>query len=602
MRKNGLRPRAIGALSVVAGSLFLLLCLANYGQGGFEAADSVPWHIGLAGWFVEVFGAGAFALVLLPLVWGLVVYFREDTPSLSMRAAGTLLLACSISMVSGLVQGGTELAWAGAVGEYTVALTGGLGGVLGDGFAMALAWAAAVTLFMASLVWATDWWFHSLRKGPVVPTLPSRPRVETEPLAVELRDDESPEPAAEAEEREVIPMATAGAGAVESLHTEPVDEDEPQPVVAQVPEGFSTRHTGGRMVVRGPVGYQGVEFLPPSDELAPPAEPEQRIVSDVEVVVGPVLDDELRLDLGTDEIDAADDGSGLVLDAGDLAEDEPDAARIATVEETLGTPAAFDEAELVDELDDLATGPEAEAAVLASLAEENGESLPSPEAVVVDEPLVDRPRSGIGLPDDSPFVDEFFAVDVLVADAFGAGDGASADGEVEAAFGTPIPAVESPESTFQEEAPAPRPEPASETAPEAVVARRAAPVIVDELLFADAYDVVDEEIPAPVAARSAPPARPAEPEVDDTASTGLERLHDMQLDPLFHDAVEVVLEAGRGTAMSLQRRFGIGHGRGLRLLEQMQEAGILAPEDASGSREVCIARADWEAFTGSNAS
>ena len=36
------------------------------------------------------------------------------------------------------------MSWAGSVGEYTVALTQGLGSVMGDGLALALAWAATV--------------------------------------------------------------------------------------------------------------------------------------------------------------------------------------------------------------------------------------------------------------------------------------------------------------------------------------------------------------------------------------------------------------------------------------------------------------------------
>jgi DNA segregation ATPase FtsK/SpoIIIE-like protein len=593
MRTNGLRPRAIGALSVVAASLFLLLCLANYGQGGFETAGEAPWHLGLAGWFVEVFGAGAFALVLLPLVWGLVVYFREDTPSLSMRAAGTLLLACSISMVSGLVQGAPEMSWAGAVGEYTVALTHGLGGVIGNGLALALGWAAAVTLFMASLVWATDWWFHSLRKGVVVPVLPSRPRIETEPTNVELLVDDAED---EAEEREFVAMPTAGRDAISGLHTAPAEVE--LPAVEEIPDGFSSRESGDRVVVAGPVGYQGVEFLPPSDELAPSDEPEERLLNDEELVLHDVIDDEFEMEPEEDR-DAIQPAAETEALFG-----EDDAGRIATVEETIGTMLTADDPIV---LDDASASLAAEAVVedlLVETASESDEAIvePSTEEPIAEQPVaedgvVERPRSGIGLPEDSPFVDEYFAVDVIVEDDVYeivddtpiAGEGASAESEIEEVYGTPIPA------------PAPEPEIAPEIAPgppaavDAEPAERAAPVVVDDLLFADAYDV-----PAPIAERATTPESPEPPSMSTTAQ--LDRIRDMQLDPLFHDAVDVVLEAGRGSAMSFQRRFGIGHGRGLRLLEQLEEAGILAAEDASGTRELLIERAEWEAFSGSEAS
>ncbi len=595
MRTSGLRPRAIGALSIVAASLFLLLCLANYGQGGFETAGTTPWHLGVAGLFVEVFGAGAYSLVLLPLIWGLVVYFREDTPSLAMRAAGTLLLACSISMISGLLQseGAADMTWAGAVGEYTVALTQGLAGALGAALALALAWTAAGTLFIASLVWATDWFFHSLRKGPVVPLLATRASVAVEPLRAELReagydneyDDGHDDGALE---REFVAMPTAGAQATAAVVAEPVAVAEPLPV-HDLPEGFSVQSAGDRMLVRGPVGYEGVEFLPASSELARPAPTEERFAHDFEHEEDRLLDDELVVP-AIDTIDAEAETAG---DAQPESPAVPGGEPIATVEETLWTGAG--------------------AGIGTAATDANGparEVVAAPPVPGDDKAATDRPRSGIGLPDDSPFVDEFFAVDVVVTDTYGATpmpadagavdertghDGASAAGEIEAAFGATIPSPTPPAAADSAEAPV------SETGHDAAgpteELRRdrtsQEPIIVDELLFADAYDIVDDEIPAPIAARSAAPE--AAPEA------ALDRIHEMSLDPLFHDAVEAVLDAGRGSAMSLQRQFGIGHGRGLRLLQQMEAAGILGAEGEAGTRDVRIARADWEAFSGSNA-
>ena len=617
MRDNGLRPRAIGALSIVAGSLFLLLCLANYGQSGFEMAGDAPLHLAFAGWFVEVFGAGAFALVLLPLVWGLVVYFREDTPSLSMRAAGTLLLACAISMISGLVQQSSapEMTWAGAVGEYTVALTQGLSGVLGVGFALALAWAAAVTLFMAAMVWATDWWFHSLRKGPWVPVLAERQRIEVEPVHVELRDDEEDDAM---QEREFVAMETAGAEAAIALATEPADISSPLPV-REVPEGFSVRQTDDRMVIQGPVGYRGVEFLPSSDELAAPAPPEKHYLERVEWIEERFLDDEIA----------------VVADETETETETGDApvAPIATIEETLGGPIFDDEPDSPWRAVDTDLAAEAIVEALVADTDESATVADDPIDIVTDD-VQERPRSGIGLPDDSPFVDEFFAVDVLVSDVIAAGDGASAESEIEAAFGTSIPSSETVADSMggssvvgdseggdsvgtdaADVAPgfdeAVRSEPAPVATPILPFARNE-PVFVNDLLFADAYTVLDDEIPAPIAARSANQltesnasyavergAEPAtEPDTEDRGSA-LERIHDMQLDPLFDEAVDVVLEAGRGSAMSLQRRFGIGHGRGLRLLEQMEAAGILAAEDDAGTRIALVDRATWDTFANS---
>ena len=65
---------------------------------------------------------------------------------------------------------------------------------------------------------------------------------------------------------------------------------------------------------------------------------------------------------------------------------------------------------------------------------------------------------------------------------------------------------------------------------------------------------------------------------------------------------EAVLAAGRGSAMTLQRRLGIGHGRGLRLLQHMEAVGIVGSQGEAGARDLCIAPSDWEAFSNSNAS
>ncbi len=73
-------------------------------------------------------------------------------------------------------------------------------------------------------------------------------------------------------------------------------------------------------------------------------------------------------------------------------------------------------------------------------------------------------------------------------------------------------------------------------------------------------------------------------------------LANAQSDPLFDDAVEVVLETKRGSVSLLQRRFGIGFTRAGRLIELMGEAGILGTHKGTVAREVTMTLEEWRAM------
>jgi S-DNA-T family DNA segregation ATPase FtsK/SpoIIIE len=66
-------------------------------------------------------------------------------------------------------------------------------------------------------------------------------------------------------------------------------------------------------------------------------------------------------------------------------------------------------------------------------------------------------------------------------------------------------------------------------------------------------------------------------------------------DPLFDDAVRVVLETKRGSVSLLQRRLTIGYGRASRIVEEMAAAGILGEHKGSQAREPTITLEEWEA-------
>ncbi len=63
-------------------------------------------------------------------------------------------------------------------------------------------------------------------------------------------------------------------------------------------------------------------------------------------------------------------------------------------------------------------------------------------------------------------------------------------------------------------------------------------------------------------------------------------------DPMFEDAVRVVLEAGKASTSTLQRRLRIGYGRAARILDAMEKDGIISAPDGSRPREI-LKRPDW---------
>ena len=57
-------------------------------------------------------------------------------------------------------------------------------------------------------------------------------------------------------------------------------------------------------------------------------------------------------------------------------------------------------------------------------------------------------------------------------------------------------------------------------------------------------------------------------------------------DDLYHEAVEFVVETKRASISSVQRKFRIGYNRAARLIETMEENGIVSAMNSNGSREV----------------
>jgi S-DNA-T family DNA segregation ATPase FtsK/SpoIIIE len=59
-------------------------------------------------------------------------------------------------------------------------------------------------------------------------------------------------------------------------------------------------------------------------------------------------------------------------------------------------------------------------------------------------------------------------------------------------------------------------------------------------------------------------------------------------DPLYDQAVEVVLRSRRASISLVQRHLRIGYNRAARLIEQMERAGMVSPMQSNGNREILV--------------
>jgi S-DNA-T family DNA segregation ATPase FtsK/SpoIIIE len=65
-------------------------------------------------------------------------------------------------------------------------------------------------------------------------------------------------------------------------------------------------------------------------------------------------------------------------------------------------------------------------------------------------------------------------------------------------------------------------------------------------------------------------------------------------DPLYEQAVEIVIREQRGSTSLLQRALGIGYGKASRFIDFMAEDGIVGAYNGSNARQVLVTSDEWE--------
>ena len=64
-------------------------------------------------------------------------------------------------------------------------------------------------------------------------------------------------------------------------------------------------------------------------------------------------------------------------------------------------------------------------------------------------------------------------------------------------------------------------------------------------------------------------------------------------DERLEEAIDFVIEAGSCSTSSLQRRLKLGYGRAARLVDIMEEMGIVGPLEGSKPRQVLMTKQEW---------
>lgn len=65
-------------------------------------------------------------------------------------------------------------------------------------------------------------------------------------------------------------------------------------------------------------------------------------------------------------------------------------------------------------------------------------------------------------------------------------------------------------------------------------------------------------------------------------------------DEYLSDAIELVVQSGQASASMLQRKFRVGYNRAARIVDTMEEQGIVGPSRGSKPREVLISKEELE--------
>ena len=65
------------------------------------------------------------------------------------------------------------------------------------------------------------------------------------------------------------------------------------------------------------------------------------------------------------------------------------------------------------------------------------------------------------------------------------------------------------------------------------------------------------------------------------------------LDPMYSQAAEVVIQAGQASTTMLQKKLKLGYARASRVMDQLEETGIVGPSEGAKPRQVLVSMTEW---------
>lgn len=86
-----------------------------------------------------------------------------------------------------------------------------------------------------------------------------------------------------------------------------------------------------------------------------------------------------------------------------------------------------------------------------------------------------------------------------------------------------------------------------------------------------------------------------EKNLSDFNEVGVDKSHE-ETDELFEEAVKVVLDSGQASISMLQRRLRIGYARAARLIDEMEQRGIVGGYEGTKPREILISKEHYEKY------
>lgn len=68
---------------------------------------------------------------------------------------------------------------------------------------------------------------------------------------------------------------------------------------------------------------------------------------------------------------------------------------------------------------------------------------------------------------------------------------------------------------------------------------------------------------------------------------------DIEIDSKMEDAIKCVIEAGQASTSLLQRRLKVGYARAGRMIDDMEQMGVVGPHQGSKPRDVLMTYNEW---------